>query len=66
MIGPVETLRIGMIAGSAERLLLIHSALRRQEQMGWFDIIRMDDAVAVIRYRDPKIMMLFCETAGVS
>lgn len=66
MNAPIEIIRIGTVATSVERLKAIQELIRQQERAGWYDVIRMDDEVAVVQYRDPKIMMLFCETAGAA
>jgi hypothetical protein len=58
-MAPIETIRIGMVAGGdPERLASIQEHMRKEERGGRYRILRMDHNEAVIQWLDLRVMMV--------
>jgi hypothetical protein len=62
---PIETIRIGMVAGGdSDKLAQIQESMREEERGGWYRILRMDQNEAVIQWVDARKMLVFSREAG--
>jgi hypothetical protein len=62
---PIETIRIGMVAGGNPiKLARIQEHMREEERGGWYRILRMDDNEAVIQWLDARKMLILGAEAG--
>lgn len=56
---PIETVRIGMVAGGdVAKLARIQHHMRAEEENGWYRILRMDAIEAVIQWVCPRKMLI--------